>query len=95
MCLILHKPAGARVPRELIDAAVAFNRDGWGLMGVHPDGTELIERHQQVDADRIGTMGHSLGGHGAFYLAAYDERIKACVCNCGGSFLRPQDRSVE
>ena len=53
MCLILHKPASARVPRELIDAAVAFNRDGWGLMGFRADGTELIERHLQVDADRI------------------------------------------
>jgi len=53
MCLILHKPAGARVPGELIDAAVAFNRDGWGLMGFRADGTEVIERHLQVDAERI------------------------------------------
>jgi hypothetical protein len=53
MCLILHKPAGAQVPRELIDAAVAFNRDGWGLMGLRADGTELIERHLQVDAEHI------------------------------------------
>ncbi len=38
--------------------------------------------------DRIGTLGHSLGGHGAYYLAAYDERVKAAVCNCGGAFFR-------
>lgn len=42
----------------------------------------------EVDAQRIGVMGHSLGGHGSYYLAAYDERLKACVCNCGGSFFR-------
>jgi hypothetical protein len=53
MCLILHKPPGERVPRELIEAAVAFNRDGWGLMGFQPDGTPLLERHARVDADAI------------------------------------------
>ncbi|MDE0853839.1 MAG: class II glutamine amidotransferase [Nevskia sp.] len=60
MCLILHKPAGERVAAELIDAAAAFNRDGWGIMGWHPDGSELIERHQQVDADRIKRRLHEL-----------------------------------
>jgi hypothetical protein len=53
MCLILHKPAGERVPRELIEAAAAFNRDGWGLMGFLPDGAPLVERHAQVDTDAI------------------------------------------
>jgi hypothetical protein len=53
MCLIVHKPAGAQVPRELIEAATAFNRDGWGLMGLLPDGTPLVERHAQVDAAAI------------------------------------------
>jgi hypothetical protein len=53
MCLILHKPAGATVPRELVEAAAAFNRDGWGLMGFLADGSPLIERHPVVDAERI------------------------------------------
>jgi hypothetical protein len=53
MCLIVHKPAGERIPRELIDAAAALNRDGWGLMGFDGDGDLLIERHVQVDAERI------------------------------------------
>ena len=42
----------------------------------------------EVDPERIGVMGHSLGGHGSYFLAAYDERIKAAVSNCGGSFFR-------
>jgi hypothetical protein len=53
MCLILHKPAGASVPHELIEAAAAFNRDGWGLMGFLEDGTEIVERHLQVNVDFI------------------------------------------
>ena len=60
MCLILHKPAGTPVPFELIDAASAFNRDGWGLMGFAADGEVLVERHAVVDpravAARIGQL---------------------------------------
>ena len=33
-------------------------------------------------------MGHSLGGHGTIFLTAYDERIQAAACNCGGAFFR-------
>lgn len=53
MCVIVHKPAGQRIPRELIDAAAALNRDGWGLMGFDAKGELLIERHAQVDAGHI------------------------------------------
>ena len=41
-----------------------------------------------VDPEQIGVMGHSLGGYGAFFLAAFDERVKCSVCNCGASFFR-------
>jgi len=39
----------------------------------------------EVDPARIGVIGHSLGGHGAVFAAAFDERLKACVSNCGVS----------
>ncbi|MHB9137915.1 MAG: dienelactone hydrolase family protein [Victivallaceae bacterium] len=34
-----------------------------------------------VDEKLIGTIGHSLGGKEAFYLAAFDPRVKATVCS--------------
>lgn len=41
----------------------------------------------QVDADRLGCTGHSLGGHGTLWLAAVDPRIRCAVPSCpGGSF---------
>ena len=36
-----------------------------------------------VDADRIGVIGHSLGGHNAIFLGAFDERVKVIVSSCG------------
>ncbi len=36
-----------------------------------------------VDADRIGVIGHSLGGHNAIFLGAFDLRLKVIVSSCG------------
>jgi predicted dienelactone hydrolase len=36
-----------------------------------------------VNADKIGVIGHSLGGHNALFVAAFDTRLKAVVSSCG------------
>lgn len=46
---------------------------------------DLLQSLPQVQADRVGCIGHSLGGHNALFLAAFDERIKAVVSSCGFS----------
>jgi len=38
----------------------------------------------EVDPERIGAVGHSLGAKEAFYLAAFDERVKVTVSSEGG-----------
>lgn len=43
----------------------------------------LIER-PEVDAARIGAIGHSLGGKEALYLPAFDERVVASISCEGG-----------
>ncbi len=42
----------------------------------------LISR-AEVDPERIGVIGHSLGGHNSLFVAAFDERIKVIVSSCG------------
>ena len=53
MCIIVHKPAEARIPAELVQAALALNSDGWGLMGFAADGRTLVERHPHSDPAAI------------------------------------------
>lgn len=53
MCLIVHKPAGARIGEDLLRAAMSLNRDGWGLMGFAPGGRLLLERHPEVNEDAV------------------------------------------
>ncbi len=45
MCVIVHKPREARIPPDLLRAALALNNDGWGLMGFDAAGALIIERH--------------------------------------------------
>ena len=44
---------------------------------------DLLQSLPEVDPERIGCIGHSLGGHNALFTAAFDERIKAVVTSCG------------
>ena len=53
MCVIIHKPAGARIAPGLIAAAASLNRDGWGLMGFDARGALIVERHERVDLRQV------------------------------------------
>jgi len=44
---------------------------------------DLLQSRSDVDPENIGVIGHSLGGHNAMFVAAFDTRIKAAVSSCG------------
>lgn len=44
---------------------------------------DLLQSLEHVDPERIGCIGHSLGGHNAMFTAAFEPRIKVLVSNCG------------
>lgn len=46
--------------------------------------TDILAALPQVDPQRLGSVGHSLGAKEVLYLAAFDERIKATVSSEGG-----------
>jgi hypothetical protein len=46
-------------------------------------GVDLLTSLPEVDADRIGVIGHSLGGHNSIFTALFEPRIKAVVSSCG------------
>lgn len=49
----------------------------------HMRGVDLLAARNDVDPQRIGAIGHSLGGHNAMFLGAFDERVKVVVTSCG------------
>ncbi len=44
---------------------------------------DLLVGRDDVDPDRMGVIGHSLGGHNAMFVGAFDERLKVVVASCG------------
>jgi dienelactone hydrolase len=52
---------------------------------------DYLQARGDVDPDRIGCIGHSLGGHSAMFTAAFDTRIKAIVSSCGFTRFHKDD----
>ena len=89
-----HFVSGHRIPPEGPYETGRFHKKHpeWTAVGKftfeHSIAIDVLETLGEVDPEHIGALGHSLGGHGTIFLAAYDERIKAAACNCGASFFR-------
>jgi dienelactone hydrolase len=49
----------------------------------HRRAIDLLQSLPEVDPNRVGVIGHSLGGHNALFLAAFDDRVKVIVTSCG------------
>lgn len=69
-----------------------FQRDVYGrgyksgsMKGIvnHTRAIDVLLSLPQVDKRRIAVIGHSLGGHNALFVAAFDPRIRAVVTSCG------------
>jgi Glucuronyl esterase, fungi len=89
-----HFVSGHRIPPEGAYETGRFHEKhpNWTAVGKftyeHSIAIDVLQSMDEVDSQNIGALGHSLGGHGTIFLAAYDERIKAAACNCGASFFR-------
>ena len=48
---------------------------------------DLLQSRPDVDPDKIGVIGHSLGGHNAIFAGAFDSRLKVIVSSCGWTLM--------
>jgi hypothetical protein len=51
-------------------------------------GLTFLEQQPEVDPDRLGVYGHSMGGNLTVYVAGSDPRVKAAAPSVGGSGFR-------
>lgn len=63
-------------------------KEGWqsGTMRAIWDNirsVDLLQSLPEVADERIGVIGHSLGGHNAMFTAVFEPRLKAVVSSCG------------
>jgi acetyl esterase/lipase len=57
----------------------------------HIRSIDLLQSLEEVDPERIGVIGHSLGGHNAMFLASFDPRPKVIVSSCGWTQISHYD----
>ena len=96
-----HFVSGRRIPPEGAYDTTRFHQKHpeWTAVGKftyeHSIAINVLETLEAVDKDRIGAMGHSLGGQGTIFLSAYDTRVKAAVDNCSAAFFRHNSSVTE
>lgn len=56
---------------------------------------DLLQSRKDVDSQRIGVLGHSLGGHNSIFVAAFDKRIKVIVSSCGWTLFENYNAGEE
>ena len=72
-------------PKQL-DPAQSPRNNNWHLLTVGARrGLTFLERQPEVDPDRLGVYGLSMGGSLTVYVAGTDKRLKAAVPQVGGS----------
>jgi dipeptidyl aminopeptidase/acylaminoacyl peptidase len=50
----------------------------------------FLERRPEVDPQRLGVEGHSMGGKLTVMVAGIDPRVQAAAPSCGGTADAPQ-----
>jgi hypothetical protein len=72
---------------EAVAAMKRRHPQSLGMATMLADGmraVDVLSSLPDVDADRIGAIGHSLGAKEVLYLMAFDERVKVGVASEGG-----------
>ncbi|MBX3442421.1 MAG: dienelactone hydrolase family protein [Planctomyces sp.] len=96
-----HFVAGHRIPPEGSYETARFQakHPEWTAVGKftfeHSIAVDVLQSLAEVDPAKIGALGHSLGGHGSMFLAAYDERVQAACGNCSAAFFRQNRQALE
>jgi dienelactone hydrolase len=71
----------------------------WSMVGKNVEDSlaavDVLHTLDWVDAERIGVIGHSHGGHNALFAMALDERVKVGVSNCGLSLFSEEEERLE
>lgn len=57
-------------------------------------GITFLEQQSEVDAQRIGIFGHSMGGNLSMYVAGTDERVKVAAPSVGGQGYRTEPHEM-
>jgi len=83
VCLVPDYPSFGEYTYDFRQEGADFASGSMKAIWNNVRAVDLLETRPEVDRDRIGVIGHSLGGHNALFTAAFDQRLRAVVTSCG------------
>ncbi|MBL9151218.1 MAG: neutral/alkaline non-lysosomal ceramidase N-terminal domain-containing protein [Verrucomicrobiales bacterium] len=83
VCLVPDYPSFGEYPYDFKTQGAHRSSGSMKAIWNNLRAVDLLVSLPEVAADRIGVIGHSLGGHNALFTAVFDERLKAVVSSCG------------
>lgn len=83
VCLVPDYPSFGEYPYDFKKQGAHYASGSMKAVWNNLRAIDLLETLPEVDPDRIGCIGHSLGGHNAIFTAVFDRRIAAVVTSCG------------
>ena len=79
---------------KTLDAIVSPRNNNWFLLVLAARrAITFLQQQAEVDAERIGVQGHSMGGKLTVDVSGIDKRVKAAAPSCGGSGSAPRTLS--
>ncbi len=83
VCLVPDYPSFGEYHYDFKKQGAAYASGSLKAVWNNLRAVDLLQTLPQVNKERIGVIGHSLGGHNALFTAVFDERLKAVVSSCG------------
>lgn len=83
VCLVPDYPSFGDYPYDFQKQGAHYASGTMKAIWNNVRGVDLLVSLPYVHSDRIGCIGHSLGGHNSLYTAAFDQRLRAVVTSCG------------
>ncbi|QDU29468.1 Acetyl xylan esterase (AXE1) [Anatilimnocola aggregata] len=76
---------------KYLDSFESPRNNNWYLLTLGARrGLTFLEQQAEVDPDKLGVYGHSMGGNLTIYVAGTDSRVKVAAPSVGGSGFRTQ-----
>ncbi|MBB73130.1 MAG: hypothetical protein CMJ75_01310 [Planctomycetaceae bacterium] len=83
VCLVPDYPSFGDYPYDFQEQGDHYASGSMKAIWNNLRAVDLLQTIPEVDRDRIGCIGHSLGGHNALFTAVFDQRLRVIVTSCG------------
>jgi pimeloyl-ACP methyl ester carboxylesterase len=83
VCLVPDYPSFGEYPYDFKTKGAHYASGSMKAIWNNIRGVDALVALPQVDPQRIGVIGHSLGGHNALFTATFDTRLRVVVSSCG------------